>query len=218
MAKPIEIVVLMLLLRSPNQDYILDNLSVLERVALLFVTTEIKIGVRYDRAFAMTQSIQRQESLIDFDLTPQEAGSVLQALECDQWGLSTTKRKSIVAVLRRLEAAIASHESESHIYTSNVSLEHILPQKPAQKSSWRDSWRDSDREVWTHLIGNLCILNGKKNASASNLDFADKQAKYSKTIFPLTKDITKLDQWTPNECEARHAKLLDQCRKIFSIT
>src|SRR3546814_14595304 len=75
-----------------------------------------------------------------------------------------------------------------------VTVEHVLPQQPRSDSGWV-GWIASpqERSAWVHRLGNLALLNRKKNSAAGNYDFArKKEAYFSKAgtcAFPLTHQV-----------------------------
>src|SRR3546814_20104494 len=70
-----------------------------------------------------------------------------------------------------------------------------------------------ERSAWVHRLGNLALLNRKKNSAAGNYDFARKKdAYFSKggtCAFPLTTQVLQQDEWTVPVLETRQADLLD---------
>ena len=95
------------------------------------------------------------------------------------------------------------------IYRDSITVEHILPRKPTA-DYWRERFDDEAfRLRWTHRLGNLVPLNGRKNSSASNHPFPKKVSKYftNRSDFDLVNDLEGEGEWTPEKLRARHAKL-----------
>ena len=206
------------MLQSSDEDYIAQSVSILERVALLFASVDVTLKARFDLVFAMVRAIRNKESLNKFDVTEEQKHDIAKSLDNTEWGGSPPKKKTVVAILRRLEASKISVESECHlIHPTNISVEHILPEKPAKNSLWLSDWSDEERGLWVHRLGNLCLLNGKKNSAASNRDFAEKCEKYEDVIFPHTKEIAKKASWTPRDCKANHDHLVSLCVEEFRL-
>src|SRR5439155_22067779 len=73
------------------------------------------------------------------------------------------------------------YQDHSHRMTlDTLSVEHILPQTPADDSQWIKDFSQQDREEWTDRLGNLVLISTKKNTSQGRLDYTDKKAKYFK--------------------------------------
>src|SRR5690606_3745467 len=73
-------------------------------------------------------------------------------------------------LLLRLEQA-SIDASASYDYPT-VTVEHVCPQTVADGSQWQE-WFPSQEEhaSLVHRLGNLVLLNFRKNSSASNYDF-----------------------------------------------
>jgi uncharacterized protein with ParB-like and HNH nuclease domain len=103
-------------------------------------------------------------------------------------------------------------------YPGTVTVEHILPQGPPEKSEWMTMFTEEQRKKWTNKLGNLVLLSGIKNSKAQNYDFKRKKEIYFKgksTAFKITKDLEAIEKWTPEEVEKRHEALLSEAKKIF---
>lgn len=95
----------------------------------------------------------------------------------------------------------------------NISIEHILPQNPNENSQWRNDFTKDEIEDLKHNLGNLILINGKKNASLGNLDFAEKKEKYFKEridIFPSSKIFLDRSEWTPQSIKDRQKEVINK--------
>lgn len=66
---------------------------------------------------------------------------------------------------------------------------------------------------WTHRLGNLLLLNKRKNSEANRKEFAEKKSTYflsaSGTVtFALTSQVVAEPEWNVSVVEDRQAKLL----------
>jgi len=103
-------------------------------------------------------------------------------------------------------------------YPGTITVEHVLPQAPPEGSQWLSAFDEEERIQWTHRLGNLVLLSGRKNSRAQNYDFDRKKTVYFKkrsTPFRITQSIESEDKWTLKELKARHEQLLNQARGIF---
>jgi hypothetical protein len=94
-----------------------------------------------------------------------------------------------------------------------ISVEHILPQNPADSSQWCKDFSPQDREEWTDRLGNLVLISRRKNTAQGRLDYADKKARYfEKNIepFPNSLRVLKKTDWTPTSLKANHAEVLEK--------
>ena len=97
---------------------------------------------------------------------------------------------------------------------STISIEHILPQNPAQDSQWLKDFSDTQRENWMDKLGNLILISRRKNSSLSNRDFAEKKKRYLTNNIELFSNSVRVlnfyDKWTPAESEQNHAEVLNK--------
>ncbi|BAD59294.1 DUF262 domain-containing protein [Nocardia farcinica] len=116
-------------------------------------------------------------------------------------------------VLLRLDEILANNPGATYSH-SIISIEHVLPQNPKQGSHWMRDFTPEEREYWTHRLGNLLLLNRRKNSQVRNYDFAAKKSKYFTTstgsaVFALTTQVLGYDEWTPAIVEKRQRELTD---------
>ena len=85
-----------------------------------------------------------------------------------------------------------------------INLEHILPHNPG--TSW-PSIDDETASAFWRRIGNMVILQAKKNSAIGNGPFSEKKAVFAESAFFLTKDVAKYNAWGPGEIAARQREL-----------
>jgi len=113
-------------------------------------------------------------------------------------------------VLCRLELLASENDVEKKIKAK--SIEHILPQKPNEKSQWRTDFTIGDMQLWVDSLANLVLLSQSKNSTAYNYDFAEKKRKYlQKRIsdYPRSIQILSYPEWTPAVLEERQQELIN---------
>lgn len=82
-------------------------------------------------------------------------------------------------ILLRLERLYFGHASLLNL-PDELSVEHILPQKPDDESLWDKNFTLEQRENWLHRLGNLILISSRKNTSLGNKDFVEKKKVYFK--------------------------------------
>ncbi len=100
---------------------------------------------------------------------------------------------------------------------SLISVEHILPQNPPENSKWREWFTNEEIKEYKHKLGNLVLLNRRKNSSLSNLSFDEKKDKYFKgsiSTFPSINYIMQKQEWRKIHIEERS---IDMVEKLTSI-
>lgn len=124
------------------------------------------------------------------------------------WSLRSIRRKY---VLTRLDDLLAAESGV--VYNHKIiSIEHVLPQNPAEDSEWTGLFTEEQRIYWTHRLGNLLLLNKRTNSAANRKTFTEKKKSYflsrgGGTNFQLTAQVLSEEQWTPEVVESRHERL-----------
>lgn len=107
------------------------------------------------------------------------------------------------------------------MHFETISVEHILPQNPADGSQWVKDFSETQREEWTHRLGNLVLITRRKNTSQGRLDYVDKKRKYFEknidTCPNSLRVLQKNDVWTPKELEANHQVVLKKLADYFVV-
>jgi len=98
---------------------------------------------------------------------------------------------------------------------TEVTLEHVLPQRPA-KDAW-PQFNDEERKAYSKRIGNMLLLKHKMNAEIRSSSFSEKRKIYEKSDLLLTKEVTKLSEWNKEEIEARQKSLSKLAVKAWEI-
>lgn len=107
----------------------------------------------------------------------------------------------------------------------DVQVEHILPGKWSSNTAWKKQWTNEQADRWLGKIGNLTLLSGKKNETASNRSFKDKKIAYKKThdgkrkitAFEITKQVAEYSQWTEAEVKKRHQYLKQEIFEVLGV-
>lgn len=80
------------------------------------------------------------------------------------------------------------------------------------------------RAKWVNRLGNLMLLNARKNSKAQDGDFKAKKDAYFKSQtstqiennnIPLTDDVAKLNRWSLQVLEQRQRKHLASAKKLL---
>ncbi len=129
------------------------------------------------------------ESVSPLQLTDEEQCDIYKALNGNFYvNVNSSLCKYI---LLRLDALL-SDGSASYDYPT-ISVEHVLPQKPALNSEWTKAFPGDLQSRWVHRLGNLVLLSRQKNRDANNYDFARKKEIYFSNrlgVSPFVSNIT----------------------------
>lgn len=149
-------------------------------------------------------------------LTKPEAFALFKALDGDVY-LAT---RVVKPLLLRLEQA--STDGSANYDYPTISVEHVCPQTLTVGSQWAEWFSQPDEHnKWLHTLGNLVLLNFRKNSSARNFDFATKKTKYfasgNTSAFTLTNEVRAYQTWKPSDIQARRKVLLDRLAKTWQL-
>ncbi|GAA9910572.1 hypothetical protein VN0834_03580 [Helicobacter pylori] len=144
----------------------------------------------------------------------------------------SSKNSWLKPILILVEYFMSDEPKPKRIQTNDFHVEHILPQKPTLSSQWAKDFSEEERECYTHSLANLTLLEGKKNAQASNLDFKDKKKIYMgeeirlnkkktfrvMTCYKMTIDIAHhYTEWTPKSLEKREKDLMSIIESVLTL-
>jgi len=102
----------------------------------------------------------------------------------------------------------------------SLSVEHVLPQTPADGSQWKKDFTDEQRKQWTDRLGNLVLISTAKNSAQGRLDYTAKKSKYfAKKIdtCPNSLRVLQNTHWTPAEVECNHKAVLAKISEHYGI-
>jgi len=203
---------------------VLRFLKDLERLAYGLLIMREPDSKRIARFGEVTKEIERSEDIFEemsrLQLTVAEKAKIINVLD----GPFYTELRSAVSrksVLLRLDSLLASGEAKYEY--PEISVEHVLPQKPQAGSEWLQWFpKQSQRDHWTHRIANLVLLSKRANSSANNYEFARKKTSYfvrtGVTTFALTVPVLECSSWTPELLEKRQIVLLNELRRHWRLS
>ncbi|MFH1744057.1 MAG: DUF262 domain-containing HNH endonuclease family protein [bacterium] len=193
----------------------------LERLAALLMICRYGINERFERYGRLLEAIENEVDLYadgsPLQLSDEECGLFVKELNGDVYRQVPKRR---LYILLRLDGELSDG---SATYDHGViSIEHVLPQNPSEGSEWYDWFPTPQmRERWVHRLGNLLLLNHKKNSSASNYDFEKKKTAYFArggiSPFPLTTQAIGESKWTLDVVRQRQEGLLRTLMNAWRI-
>lgn len=178
---------------------------------------------RYTRVYGILKQIEDADTptdVVELDEFTDGMSSSREAFE-DALDLRNFYRKGNYQwpkyVLMRLNMERHDNRNVKVQYGQNVNVEHILPQTP-NDAYWTTRFNDElQREKWKNRLGNLVLLDGRKNYKASNRPFPQKYETYfeKKSDFAITNELKTYDKWTPRLLKARHQALKAESLQLW---
>ncbi|MEU0499381.1 DUF262 domain-containing HNH endonuclease family protein [Mycobacterium sp. NPDC006124] len=195
---------------ADDPGFLTAFLKRLERIAASFLLRQAYATPRIVHYLALLNQLKSGAGLEApaFNLSDDERVLSMTALEGDIYRMQARRARY---VLLRLDELLAKDPGATYDHKI-ISIEHVLPQNPKDSSQWRVDFTDEQRAELTHKLGNLLLLNHRKNSQANNYDYAAKKDKYFKTstgsaVFALTTQVLELPSWTPSVIEKRQQEL-----------
>lgn len=204
---------LWVLVAKPDDPQFLDDfLDKLERLAASLMIRGTNTTDRLQRYTELLKKLKVADNplgVAELNLSEEEKTATRERLAGPIY--RTFQSKRLRYVLTRLDAILANGPGVAYTH-SLISVEHVLPQTPKDDSLWKKLFDDEQREEWTHRLGNLLLLNKRKNSEANRKEFAGKKKTYflspSGTVtFALTSQVLSEPEWTVAIVEDRQAKL-----------
>ena len=208
--------------RSSDANALLPFVRDLERLAYGLFLMRADVNWRISRYAEVLKAIETDADLSadssPLQLSCEEKNRVLDALNGQIYGRNRISRVC-KPMLLRLDSALAdAGAAYSHPI---ITIEHVLPQNPAQGSEWETNFSEDDRREWTGKLANLVLLSRRKNSGASNYDFEVKKQKYFQSggvaTFALTSQVLAESEWTPAVLKRRQENLLDRIKKVWRL-
>ncbi len=193
----------------------------LERLAAFLMICRLGINERIERYARVIQAVDDKMDLFapesPLQLSDAESRSFMRELSGDIYRQVPKRR---LYVLLRLDSALS--DGSATYDHSMTSIEHVLPQNPPENSQWCHWFPTAElRDRWVHRLGNLVLLNHRKNSSASNYGFERKKTAYfvkgGVSPFPLTTQALRETDWTPLVVQRRQNELLERLKELWQI-
>jgi hypothetical protein len=106
----------------------------------------------------------------------------------------------------------------------DLTVEHLLPRKPAPSSRWREWYPDpAERGQCTESLGNLVLMTRAQNDKAGNHDFARKQDVLLKgggttLSLPINDYVRGQTEWRAAQVREREAELMRLFAHMWDMT
>jgi hypothetical protein len=119
--------------------------------------------------------------------------------------------------LRALEQTVKAEPEPEFVPSdeeATINLEHVMPEHP--DASWLID--PSVAAAWYKRIGNLVLLQAKRNSIIGNSSYLDKKPILAQSAFLLTSSATKSSTWGTKEIEDRQKALATLAIKTWPLS
>ena len=196
--------------RKPTATELGTFLVELERLAAYQYIDRVNRTNRIKRYGRLLKELDSGDDLLAaasaMQLTDAEKSAVRTRLDGDVYR-ETTRLYTLLRLDEALSTGAATYDYKT------ITVEHVLPQTPAEGSVWKEEFDDDAHTSWVHRLGNLVLLNRRKNSSAQNFEFDTKKIKYftgrtGVSPFSLTTQVLGESTWTKSVVERRQRDAL----------
>jgi hypothetical protein len=206
---------------GPSPIKTADFFRLLNALCLGFVILGTTSGKRTKRFERINQRINEGKDVFALDsellLTRAEHVEIRERLRSPL----PERAKFVKPLLLRINAEMLPSEIPPY-FPNSVTIEHVLPLRPAPRSGWvRDFPNAKRRKELCSLLGNLTLLTHPANSAIGNGDFRAKKdgifGVNGNQCFALNSEIASTDQWTEQVIRARHDRLLDLADRVLRL-
>lgn len=163
-----------------------------------------------------------EDSVLRYDYQDEKANSQIDIdkffslLDEERWGsFSGTRINKTRYLLLKLDLLTGNLNTKLQFNKALASVEHILPQK-STVPAWNVS--EDEHNEWLHRLGNIVLVDMKRNASLSNSSFIDKRHKYSGYIEGRANTnhvFMNNQQWNAEDIKQNHTRVVNLLKDYY---
>ncbi len=124
------------------------------------------------------------------------------------------------AYAKRLLLGLAYYQQPDSVVINErrYSVEHILPKSDSYISGW-PNFDPSDHDDCVDRIGNLTLLANSENSPRANdnRNFSRKKDIYKSSAILMTREISQVIDWSPEEIERRQDRLAKLASEVWRL-
>ena len=171
----------------------------------------------HEKMFESPEEIRRGRKRRTIDFSDRELikDIILSKLD-DQQFYSLKGGKMARYVLLRLDMEMQEENFGGYSNWETITVEHILPRKP--QGEWLNVFSEEEVKEIVNKLGNLTLLNKRRNSRASNYEYRKKLEKYFEVThnpFAITAMLREYSNWNREAFEKRHKDLLNLALRIY---
>lgn len=193
-----------------NTNRLYEFVKKLERIAIYDLVTQETPTKRQQHMNDVLKLIYKSKTPIEVISSKELNNNFIEHIFKEKINNNIYGKKYAKYLLLRCE--ISTLDSDHRFFLpKTISIEHILPQRPEISSRWLKDFTEENIEYYKHKLGNLALLNRRKNSSLSNNDYVIKRSKYfasSMSVFATTNKIMNNDQFNLDTLKNRHDEII----------
>lgn len=182
-----------------------------------------ELAKNYDNKKQAAEALLQNE-VLEYGYQDENASTAInmnelfQLFDEEPWGSYSGSRINKTRYLLLKLDLLSSHlNTQLSFDRASSSVEHLLPQKPGQ-ASW-NGLNPEEHQKWVHRLGNIILVDRKKNASLSNSVFAQKKEKYKGSIENRANTnyvFMTYSDWNVAILKENHDRVLDALKQYYN--
>lgn len=137
-------------------------------------------------------------------------------LESERWGsFSGSKINKTRYLLLKIDLLSTNLNTKLYYNRNTSSVEHLIPQK-INYLDWNIT--EEEHRTWIHRLGNIVLVDRKKNASLSNNKYPIKKQKYKGSIENRANTnyiFMTYSHWNLNTLKENHERVVKMLKKYY---
>lgn len=207
-----------------GDDQLVEFVSKLERKIAIDWITGLTLSQRLGQVYRVINLIEAKSKVEDVLQNPLFATEINAKKKSFDEALSDEKMYGKASgripkyILLRIDMERKDNLNKLIAYKGDITLEHILPKTPTH-IYWTSRFTKEEMLECTNRLGNLVLLNGRKNSAAGNKQFTDKVKDYfAKTSdFDITNELAVLTDWTIDSFKERQDSLEAEATHVWKM-
>ncbi|QJD80161.1 DUF262 domain-containing protein [Spirosoma rhododendri] len=201
--------------------WLLDNRNIQSRTFIILRRMEEIKKEQNNNKIAADQFLI--DPTLQYDYVDDKASTAIninnlfRIIDEEKWGaFSGTKVNKTRYLLLKLDLILSNINTHLFFSKNSASLEHLMPQK-VEGTSW-DIEKDSHSE-WLHRIGNVVLVDRRKNASLSNSPYSTKRQKFQGAFEARANTnhvFFKYNDWNIDNIKSNHNRIVSLLKEYYS--
>jgi uncharacterized protein with ParB-like and HNH nuclease domain len=194
-----------------SMAWLLGKRTLKQRIFLMIRSMDNHAKVEENKATAVRNFLA--DPVLDYGYkykltdTAMSTAELRTLLDQEPWGsYSGTRLNRSRYLLLKLDLLHGSARTHLSFNEAQSTVEHVVPRKWNEQTGNPD-WHDT----WVHRLGNLVLLDQKKNSRLSNAGYTTKRARYQSALDarPYTNNLfLRHQEFGPEAVEAQHFRAI----------
>lgn len=200
--------------------WLLDNRNIQSRAFIILRRMEEIKRDQPNNKLAAEQFLSdptlRYEYVDEKASTAININNLFKVFDEERWGsFAGTKVNKTRYLLLKLDLIISNINNHMFFNKNSASLEHLMPRK-IEDTTWNIS--PEDHKEWLHRLGNVVLVDRRKNASLSNSSYSVKKQKFEGDYEARANTnhvFIKYTDWNVENIKLNHARIINLLKEYY---